>query len=149
MKEECVEVQEKRSGGFSSVLKGLFIGGLIGAGFGLLSAPRAGEQTRGLIRERGIELRDRAIETADEARLRAEELARVSTDRATELKDRGQSKLTEQMASVQGAVEGLKEGIRTYKQLNEEGITPANPSEPMDSGIEAGMEPGGSSAQEV
>lgn len=142
MKEECFEVQEKGRGGFSTLLKGLFIGGLIGAGVGMLSAPRAGEDTRNRLRERSIELRDKAMETADEARLRAEELARTGTDRAVQIKDRGQSKLSEQMAYVQGAVEGLREGIRTYKQLNEENITPGSSSEPMDSGMQAGMETG-------
>jgi gas vesicle protein len=142
MKEECFEVQEKSKGSFTTVLKGLLIGGLIGAGVGLLSAPRTGEDTRNMLRERGIELRDKAMETADEARLRAEELARTGTDRAVQLKDRGQSKLSEQVTYVQGAVEGLREGIRTYKQLNEENITPGSPTEPMDTGMRAGMETG-------
>jgi gas vesicle protein len=135
MQEECIQVEEKRGGGMPSVLKGLLIGGLIGAGAALLSAPRSGEDTRSMLRERGFELRDRAVETAEEARLRAEELARVGVDRATELKDLGQTKLTEQVAYVQGAVEGLKEGIRTYKQLNEDGITPASLDQTIDSDI--------------
>ncbi len=93
---------------FGAFLVGFIVGGLTGAVVSLLFAPQSGEETRALIRDKSIELRDRASETAEEAvaraeaaaaeaRARAEELAKVARIRAEELaKDmraRGESAL--------------------------------------------------------
>jgi gas vesicle protein len=50
----------------------------------LLLAPQSGEMTRTQIKEKSIELRDRAQQSTEEALARAEELA-------SQLKERGQS----------------------------------------------------------
>lgn len=63
------------SGDLGSFLAGFLIGGLIGAGAALLMAPQSGEETRALIGEKSIELRDRAYETASDVQARAGELA--------------------------------------------------------------------------
>jgi len=63
------------SGDLGSFLAGFVIGGLIGAGVALLMAPQSGEETRALIGEKSIELRDRAYETASDVQSRAGELA--------------------------------------------------------------------------
>ena len=63
------------SGDLGSFLAGFVIGGLIGAGVALLTAPQSGEETRALIGEKSIELRDRAYETASDVQTRAGELA--------------------------------------------------------------------------
>jgi gas vesicle protein len=44
----------------SSTLKGLLLGALAGAAAAALLAPRSGAATRELLRERGLELKDRA-----------------------------------------------------------------------------------------
>jgi len=90
---------------FGSFLVGFIVGGLTGAVVSLLFAPQSGEETRALIRDKGIELRDMAADTAEEtlaraeaaaaeARTRADELAKVARARADELakemKTRGQ-----------------------------------------------------------
>ncbi|MFL7892948.1 MAG: YtxH domain-containing protein [Anaerolineales bacterium] len=54
------------SGDLGSFLAGFVIGGLIGAGVALLTAPQSGEETRAMIGEKGIELRDRAEELASQ-----------------------------------------------------------------------------------
>jgi gas vesicle protein len=41
-------------------LAGFVIGGLVGAAAALILAPQSGEETRAVIRQRGIELRDQA-----------------------------------------------------------------------------------------
>lgn len=86
---------------------GLIIGGLVGAAVALLMAPQSGEETRVMIRDKSIELKDKAVETGQEARVRAEkaledarqqadaaiidlrarteELARLTKEKATEL----------------------------------------------------------------
>jgi len=59
---------------FGAFAVGLLVGSL-GAGVAaLLLAPQSGEETRTLIKEKSIELRDRAEELASEARVRADEL---------------------------------------------------------------------------
>ena len=63
------------SGDLGSFLAGFVIGGLIGAGVALLMAPQSGEETRALIADKSIELRDRAVETAGEVQSQAGDFA--------------------------------------------------------------------------
>jgi gas vesicle protein len=67
---------------FGNFLIGFVVGGLIGAAAALLLAPQSGEETRALIKEKSIELRDKAVETAEDARVRAEEALEVAQARA-------------------------------------------------------------------
>ena len=91
---------------FGAFLVGFVVGGLTGAVVALLFAPQSGEETRALIKDKSIELRDKAQVTAEEAlaraesiaadaRLRAEELTKEVRERATELanevRERGKS----------------------------------------------------------
>jgi gas vesicle protein len=57
-----------------SLAAGVVLGGLVGAGAMLLSAPQSGEQTRALIRTRSYELRDRAETGIQDTRSRAQEM---------------------------------------------------------------------------
>lgn len=57
---------------FGAFLIGFIVGGLTGAAVSLLFAPQSGEETRTLIHDKAIELRDRTAETVEEARLQAE-----------------------------------------------------------------------------
>ncbi|RPI34268.1 MAG: YtxH domain-containing protein [Chloroflexota bacterium] len=115
MAEECVQI---KTGNFSSLVKGLLIGGLVGAGVALLSAPRTGMETREMIRDKSMEIKDRAMETAEEARRRAEDVTRKGVDRASELKERGQVLVSDQKNRLDSIVEGIREGARTYTELN-------------------------------
>ncbi len=93
---------------FGAFLVGFIVGGLTGAVVSLLFAPQSGEETRALIRDKSIEIRDMAAETteealaraeaaASEARIRAEELTKIARTRAEELarevRSRGESAL--------------------------------------------------------
>ncbi len=72
---------------FGTFFAGLIVGGLVGAAVALLLAPQSGEDTRTLIRDKSIELKDRAVEYSADARSRAEqalEEARVRADAALE-----------------------------------------------------------------
>ena len=73
------------SNDFGTFLAGLMIGGLVGAAVALLLAPQSGEETRVMIRDKSIELKDKAVESGHEARVKAElalEDARVRADEA-------------------------------------------------------------------
>ncbi|MDI6696479.1 MAG: YtxH domain-containing protein [Anaerolineales bacterium] len=84
---------------FGSFFAGLIVGGLVGAAVALLMAPQSGEETRAVIRDRGIELKEKAVEYGQGAReraLEAVEEARLRADRAIEeLRQR-----TEELAQV-------------------------------------------------
>jgi gas vesicle protein len=69
---------------FGAFAIGLVIGGLAGAVAALLFAPQSGEQTRAQIKEKSMELRDKAQQSSQEAMARADELA-------SQLKEKGQS----------------------------------------------------------
>ncbi len=70
---------------FGAFLVGFIVGGLTGAVAALLFAPQSGEETRAVIKERSIELRDKATAEAEEAWKRAEAAAVEARQRAEEL----------------------------------------------------------------
>jgi gas vesicle protein len=133
MEEKCepVEVVYKRKGSFPSYLKGLFVGGLIGASIAMLSTPRTGEETRMILRAKGNELRDRATDTAEEARKRAEDLARTGVDKANDLKERSQSFINTQKGTLQSTAVGVKEGVKTYREQSTSDMGSSSTESPL------------------
>jgi gas vesicle protein len=96
---------------FGAFLIGFIVGGLTGVMAALLLAPQSGEETREIIREKAIEIKDMAAQNLDEAyaqaeaaaaeaRARFEELAQVTKERAEEVQRRGQVLLEEQKAKL-------------------------------------------------
>ena len=67
---------------FGAFLVGFVVGGLTGAVVALLFAPQTGEETRALIKDKSIELRDYASTSAEEAIARAEAAAAEARARA-------------------------------------------------------------------
>jgi gas vesicle protein len=99
---------------FGAFLSGFVIGGLVGAATALLLAPQSGEETRTIIRDKGIELKDKATDTTAEARERAEaalreaqarydEITRQTKEKTEELLKRGQVVLEEQKSRIEKA----------------------------------------------
>ncbi len=60
------------SNDFLTFFAGMVIGGLVGAATALLLAPQSGEATRSLIVDRGIELKEKAVEYGQDVQMRAE-----------------------------------------------------------------------------
>ena len=60
---------------FGAFMSGLLLGGIAGAITALLLAPQSGEETRKVIIDRSMELKDKALETVEDARQRAEQAA--------------------------------------------------------------------------
>ena len=111
----------KESDGGAGFVAGFLLGGIAGAALALFLAPRAGEENRDMLLERGIELRVKAEEAAAKARVEADELLA-----------RGKVLLEEQKTRVQEAMEEGKEVanltkvelLARYKAAKESGEAP-------------------------
>ncbi|GAB4504566.1 MAG: YtxH domain-containing protein [Anaerolineales bacterium] len=106
---------------FGAFLVGFIVGGLTGAVVALLFAPQSGEESRALIKEKSIELRDKAQVTAEEALARAEAAAAEARARADELakqvKERGQEAIATVKERGKGALEAVR--AKTGKKAEE------------------------------
>jgi gas vesicle protein len=102
-----------RNDDFGAFLAGVLFGGLAGAIAALLLAPQSGEETRTLIKDKAIELRDMAGDTIEETVAKAETTARETVkqaeaslkqakERAAEITKKGQVMLEEQKEKVSG-----------------------------------------------
>lgn len=108
---------------FGAFVSGFMIGGLIGAAVALLLAPQSGEETRLMIRDKGIELKDQVETTAGDARIRAEQMAQDARARASEAQQRGQVVLEQQKSRIEEAIEAGKQAAKDTKasQDNDQG----------------------------
>jgi gas vesicle protein len=111
---------------FGAFLVGFIVGGLSGAVVALLFAPQSGEETRALIKDKSIELRDRAQVTAEEAIARAEAAAADARaradDLARQLRERGQVVVDDVRERGKSAMEAVR---RTTKKSDESSETTA------------------------
>jgi gas vesicle protein len=113
---------------FGAFLVGFIVGGLTGAVVSLLFAPQSGEETRALIKDKGIELRDKASVTAEqalakaeaaaaEARARADELAKELKSRGetayADVKARGESAYADVKARGKSAIDSIRKGKKS------------------------------------
>jgi gas vesicle protein len=109
---------------FGAFLVGFVVGGLAGAVTALLLAPQSGEETRTVIKEKAIELKDVAADSYNEAygaaeefvkttavkadefvkvtASKADELVKTTSDKAVELGHKGQVVLEEQKSRLVG-----------------------------------------------
>lgn len=151
---------------FGVFLAGFIVGGLVGAAVALLMAPKSGEETRTFIKEKSIELKDEAMKSTEEARLKAEatlaevrtkaeataaeykekaeELAKQAKVQAEELKKRGQDLLDEQKDKVEKVMETTKS--RRKAATKPEVETPASEApvaedKPVESSTDTHAEP--------
>jgi gas vesicle protein len=93
---------------FGAFLVGFVVGGLAGAVTALLLAPQSGEETRTVIKERAIELKDKASDTFDDAYDKAGEYAQTARAKAVELQHKGQVVLEEQKSKLTGGKKDVK-----------------------------------------
>jgi gas vesicle protein len=113
-KQEFEYVQQKSSP-TRSLLKGLFIGSLVGAGTVLLLVPQAGDQTRAEIKDGALHLRDRASETVKDkvtqVKAKANQIKSDVQIKAVDLQDQGKHLLVKQLDRVAQAAEAGKKAI--------------------------------------
>ena len=118
---------------FGAFLSGFVLGGLVGAAVALLLAPQTGEQTRAVIREKSIELRDTAYDQADVVKTKAGEVAAQAKTKAGEVVDTAKVKATDIQKRSQVVLEEQKERISTAIEAGKKVVKRG----PADSGEEA------------
>lgn len=84
----------ERKTNFVSLISAFAIGGLIGAGIALLMAPQSGTEMREQIRNKSMEFKDKALETAEDTRTRASralnDVTQQTKEKVSSLSKRGQ-----------------------------------------------------------
>ena len=109
---------------FGAFLVGFVVGGLTGAVVSLLFAPQSGEETRALIKDKSIELRDRASQSAEEVLARAEAAAAEARTRAEELTKEARARATELANEVRERGKGAIEAVRSKTKKDGGEATP-------------------------
>lgn len=108
---------------FGAFLVGFIVGGLSGAVVALLFAPQSGEETRALIKDKSIELRDKAQITAEEAIARAEAAAADARaradDLARQLRERGQTVVEDVRERGKTAVDAVRSKVKRTDESSE------------------------------
>ena len=90
---------------YGSLMSGFLIGGLIGAGVALLTAPQSGAETRAIIGDKANEMRDRAMEKASETRDKAGKTLSSARDQASDMINKTKDKATSVVHSSNDMVE--------------------------------------------
>ena len=90
--------------GFGAFLMGFVVGGVAGAVAALLLAPQSGEETRNLIKDKSIELRDQAAQQADVIAKKAGDVATDAKSRGKEFVDSAKTQSKEMVDSAKKAV---------------------------------------------
>jgi gas vesicle protein len=118
---------------FGAFLVGFIVGGLTGAVVSLLFAPQSGEETRALIKDKSIELRDKASVTAEQALAKAEAAAAEARTRADELgkelrargetayadvKARGESAYAEVKSRGKSAIDSIRKSKKSEDEVS-------------------------------
>jgi gas vesicle protein len=112
---------------FGAFLVGFIVGGLTGAVSALLFAPQSGEETRTLIKDKAIELKDQTSETVSEslekaeayakdAVAKAEKLLEDAKKRANEIAEKGQVMLEESKEKFTNAIPQAKKTASPKKE---------------------------------
>jgi gas vesicle protein len=88
------------------------VGAIIGAGVALLLAPKTGEETREILREKGGDLARRAQERGSEFARRAQETMGEAQTRAQEYLGRGREVVEEKSAQLRAAFAAGRSAMR-------------------------------------
>ena len=114
----------ERSSGIGSFLWGA----IIGAGAALLLAPRSGEETREVLREKGRRLRDKAEDTRDDLQARLEDGYEKAKARVEEKFERARRNIGETGAGARDAVKAGKAAVHSARDELERRLAAAKAS---------------------
>lgn len=93
---------------FGSFVAGFALGALAGAVVSLLMAPQSGEETRQIIKDKAIELKDKGEETFEDTKRKAEAAYKDALAKAEELSAATKQHAEEFGAGVKNKVEDLR-----------------------------------------
>ncbi|MGH7264701.1 MAG: YtxH domain-containing protein [Candidatus Rokuibacteriota bacterium] len=97
---------------FLGALGLITVGAIIGAGVALLLAPKTGEETREILRDKGTDFARRAQERGSEFARRAHETVGEAQVRAQEYVGRGREVMEEKSAQLRAAFEAGRSAMR-------------------------------------
>jgi len=100
---------------FGAFLIGFLVGGITGVVVSLLYAPKSGDETRTVIKEKAIELKDKTAITAEEAYRKAEQAANEAAAKAQELLKTAQTKASEIVKKAPVVLEEEKPAVKAKK----------------------------------
>lgn len=109
--DRAVVVVERSGSGVGAFL----LGALLGAGVALLMAPRSGEETRRLLKERARRLRDRVETAAEELQERVEDRYERAKQRLEEGFESARRTLERKRDDVHEAVEAGRAAVHTAR----------------------------------
>ena len=102
---------QERETNILSIFTAFALGGLIGAGIALLMAPQSGKRTRHLLVSKSQEIRDRAVESAEDTRDMAgkalDNITHSTRNQASRLAKRGRKLAKDQRAGIKGRVQSV------------------------------------------
>ena len=111
---------KEQSSQAKSVLAGLVIGGLVGAGTILLFAPQPGEKTRAELKEGVLELRDRTTETVKDTitqvKSKADQIKAEVQVKAQDIQHQGKDLLVKQLDRVSHVAEAGKKALQDSQE---------------------------------
>jgi len=93
-------------------MTGFLMGGSIGAIAAILTAPRSGEKTRRIIREKGLEVRDGAADVLADGRARLTESASEVRRRFDNLKSVGEDMLDKEKALLEKSAQRAAKAVK-------------------------------------
>ena len=93
------------SNNFGSFVMGFVVGALSGAIASLLMAPQTGDETRQLIKDKTIELKEKGGSTFEETKRKAEEAYKEAVTKAQELGTSAGEKVSETVKQARKTVE--------------------------------------------
>jgi gas vesicle protein len=88
-----------------SMLLAFFLGGLVGAGIALVVAPKAGEETRKMIKE-----------LADDAKKKAEDYLEQAKSKATSVVEKGRDFIEKEKNIIGSAIDAGKDAYEKEKE---------------------------------
>ena len=101
---------------FGSFLSGFLFGGIVGAAVAFLLAPQSGEETRKQIKEKAIELQDKASTYTDEMLAQTEKAMGEVSKKTTEFIDTTKKRASEVAEKGQVILESKKEKAAPKKK---------------------------------
>jgi gas vesicle protein len=99
-----------------SILLAFVLGGVVGAGIALLTAPQSGRETREKIREFADETRKKAADYAEQARDTVSSYAGQAKEKVTSAYEQGKHYVDEKKTLISTAIDAGKEAYAKEKE---------------------------------